>query len=279
MAGFRYDGNKTRLYKQLEKYLPSANRFNMYIEPFLGGGGMLFSMLQNGKLDHLQYILVNDKSKIIYYLFKYVMDSETNAELEQLIINSYSNEIDFKVYSKEVKGFESKDVLTVQDVFKWLYVKYYGGVFGYCLDKVGYKKGLTDIVRVAINKEIKLANKDAIMFCKAIRFRTQKDKTRFNENPFYFIDPPYMSTKAVDYKANITVEYMQELIKAIKEKTGFAYIRTSVMFTHTRHEELEQMLINEGFFIHYLEEFKDSKKSGQEFVAINYELEEQKKLF
>jgi len=271
--GIRYDGNKGRLYKQLKPFLPSE--FNAYIEPFVGGGGMFYSLVCDGVLDNVSYVFLNDKSKIIYYLFKYLLKRETNDELYNMAVNDFKNRPDWELYRDDVKNFAEKDQLCLLDAYKWLYHKYYGTIFGYADEYTHAKTQLLMAIKnMLVNKNVSLTCADAIKFVRGMQTR-YRDGSRRNERPFYFIDPPYMNSATRDYKDEIfNVDDMAGLIKTIKKRMGKLYDDgfAKVMITHTRHSALENLLTGEGFKIHPLREFKDALKSGQEFVAINYDI-------
>lgn len=56
----KWAGGKSQLLAQFDQYLPESleERDFTYIEPFVGGGAMLFHMLQ--KFPHIKRVVIND---------------------------------------------------------------------------------------------------------------------------------------------------------------------------------------------------------------------------
>jgi len=57
----KWAGGKSQLLQQFERYVPS--RFNKYIEPFLGGGALFFSLASEGKIK--EAILLDSNKELI----------------------------------------------------------------------------------------------------------------------------------------------------------------------------------------------------------------------
>ena len=80
----KWVGGKGQLIEQLEALLPTdfAERDNVtYIEPFVGGGAMLFYMLQN--FPNIKSAVINDINQDLTLCYKVVRDNPT--ELVELL--------------------------------------------------------------------------------------------------------------------------------------------------------------------------------------------------
>ena len=53
----KWAGGKGQLIKEIEQYYPFNNGITKYIEPFVGGGAVLFDILNNYKL---QEVIISD---------------------------------------------------------------------------------------------------------------------------------------------------------------------------------------------------------------------------
>ena len=79
----KWAGSKLRLIKQLEEYLPSfETRFEYYIEPFVGGGALLFWMLNN-RSDYFGQAVAYDHNRDLINMYKTVQ-KDVESLIEQL---------------------------------------------------------------------------------------------------------------------------------------------------------------------------------------------------
>ena len=81
----KWAGGKGQLLSQLDEYLPQilSEREFTYIEPFVGGGAMLFHMLQ--KYPHVERIVINDINPYLTTAYRVVKD-EPDELIERLSI-------------------------------------------------------------------------------------------------------------------------------------------------------------------------------------------------
>lgn len=105
----KWAGGKGQLLPQLDALLPNGldEREFTYIEPFVGGGAMLFHMLQ--KFSNITKVVINDINPYltIYYRtvrnnLKLLIESLTDIEndyLRKIIIRNYPNQ---KLWQKRV---------------------------------------------------------------------------------------------------------------------------------------------------------------------------------
>lgn len=81
----KWAGGKGQLLSQLDEYLPQilSEREFTYIEPFVGGGAMLFHMLQ--KYPHVERVVINDINPYLTTAYRVVKD-EPDELIERLSI-------------------------------------------------------------------------------------------------------------------------------------------------------------------------------------------------
>lgn len=81
----KWAGGKGQLLSQLDEYLPQilSEREFTYIEPFVGGGAMLFHMLQ--KYPHVEKVVINDINPYLTTAYRVVKD-EPDELIERLSI-------------------------------------------------------------------------------------------------------------------------------------------------------------------------------------------------
>lgn len=94
----KWAGGKSQLVGQLEALLPKdfdTRKYLTYIEPFVGGGAMLFYMLQAHK--NIKRAIINDINKDLITCYKTVRDNP-----EELILLLASIQDDYyKMYEEE----------------------------------------------------------------------------------------------------------------------------------------------------------------------------------
>lgn len=77
----KWAGGKTRLIDQIRLYLPSQPR-NYYVEPFIGGGALLFWMLNNyGKC--FKRVIANDNNQDLVMMYK-TIQSDVESLIDEL---------------------------------------------------------------------------------------------------------------------------------------------------------------------------------------------------
>ncbi|MBR7067215.1 MAG: Dam family site-specific DNA-(adenine-N6)-methyltransferase [Bacteroidales bacterium] len=112
----KWVGGKGQLLSQLEANLPSSlyDRDFAYIEPFVGGGAMLFFMLQ--KFDNIKRVVINDINRNLTEAYKNVKDNARELvgklkqiEQEYLQIADYEEQ---RTYYLEKRRSFNDDVLS-----------------------------------------------------------------------------------------------------------------------------------------------------------------------
>ena len=105
----KWVGGKGQLIEQLEALLPAdfAERENVtYIEPFVGGGAMLFFMLQ--RYPNIKYAVINDINSDLIICYKTVRDSS------EVLIKSLQ-EIEAQYLSLQGEELRKEFFLTIRE--------------------------------------------------------------------------------------------------------------------------------------------------------------------
>lgn len=198
----KWVGGKGQLLSQLEANLPSSlyDRDFAYIEPFVGGGAMLFFMLQ--KFDNIKRVVINDINRNLTEAYKNVKDNARELvgklkqiEQEYLQIADYEEQ---RTYYLEKRRSFNDDVLSSLEktalliflnrtCFNGLYRENSKGKFNVPFGR--YTKP------TICNEELILADSELLN-----RFDVQIMNGDFKEtanaiNPkflnFFYFDPPY----------------------------------------------------------------------------------------
>ena len=201
----RYPGGKAKLYNLVSYMIRKIGNEVVYIEPFVGGGGLALSLLLN---NDVQSIVINDSDKGIYSFWKAIL-TETSKFLE--LIEKTPVTIDEWYRQKEILNKKNKRY-SLELGFATFYMNRTnrsgvikaGPIGGYSqkgkykLDCRFNKKELIDrILRIASRKNrIKVYNYDIKTFTKIVLPKY--------ENRFTYYDPPYYIKGAELYKNFLT---------------------------------------------------------------------------
>ena len=186
-----------------------------------------------------------------------------------MVENTIPFEKDFKDYRAYLKNIDINKELTIDDIYKWLYVRYFGihdDIFTNKILSNDRKNFLKSVKETLIHQNVAITNKDAGNFIKTLIH--DKLGTASRRKEFYFIDPPYIDTKTNCYDTNnITLEYITSVLDIIIERNEYS----KIMFTYKKDSKFIEILEEKGFTIHQLNTCKDIKSVGNEICAINYE--------
>ncbi len=120
----KWAGGKGQLLSQLDEHLPKdlGNGAFTYIEPFVGGGAMLFHMLQ--RFPNIQRVVINDVNSYLIKAYKVIKDQpeELIARLSELEVAYFSqeDEIAKKAFYLNVRDIFNHDDLDDLDRVKYL---------------------------------------------------------------------------------------------------------------------------------------------------------------
>lgn len=195
----KWVGGKTQLIEQLEALLPAdfSERKNVtYIEPFVGGGAMLFYMLQ--KYPNIKSAVINDINPDLTLCYKVVRDNPTELinSLKDIQTQYYSISTDEErkeFFLKQRDLFNSKSLNKIENttLFFFLNRTCFNGL--YRVNKAGkfnvpFGKYITPTIcdKATIYADSKLLQNVEIM---TGDFEQTFDKIK--ENTFFYFDPPY----------------------------------------------------------------------------------------
>ncbi len=195
----KWVGGKTQLIEQLEALLPAdfSERENVtYIEPFVGGGAMLFYMLQ--KYPNIKSAVINDINPDLTLCYKVVRDNPTELinSLKDIQTQYYSISTDEErkeFFLKQRDLFNSKSLNKIENttLFFFLNRTCFNGL--YRVNKAGkfnvpFGKYITPTIcdKATIYADSKLLQNVEIM---TGDFEQTFDKIK--GNTFFYFDPPY----------------------------------------------------------------------------------------
>lgn len=187
-------GGKVLLKKKIVEAFPSANSYDIYVEPFVGGGSVYFYKDKEGHKE-----IINDIDPSIITMFngfkKY--DAKEIADA----VNGDYDENDFKVIknSNPTNDFDKFIKTFLQSRLSY-FAK--GRLFG--KPRInnsfeGYKERLNDTI---------IENKDY----KDIIKKYDGSKT------FFYLDPPYVESQSTFYYPSINIKELVKVIRSIKGK-------------------------------------------------------------
>lgn len=225
----KWAGGKTRLLNEINLNLPSQNildNIETYIEPFLGGGSMLFNIVP--KLPNVKKVYVNDINERLINLYKnvkYNVDElinildEINGEFNSMSDDKLIEEYYYKI-RKEFN--EKSNYNTVKNSAQFIFLN------KYCFNGL-YRENSKGEFNVSFNKSLKqinLYNKEDIydlhdflikynvifynksynefldsVFNILYKEKDDKNKIKSFERSFMYFDPPYrpLNKSSVQY--------------------------------------------------------------------------------
>lgn len=194
----KWVGGKTQLINQLEKMLP--NNFSSwqnvtYIEPFVGGGAMLFHVLNN--YSNIEHAVINDINSDLITCYqtvkskpKELIDSLRDIEKEyyQLDIEKQKQ---FFLQKRAIYNAKNLDDITNTTLFFFLNKTCFNGLY-----RVN-KSGLFNVPFGRYNNP-KICDRDTILADSALLQKVEiicgdfeNTFAYINDNTLFYFDPPY----------------------------------------------------------------------------------------
>lgn len=194
----KWAGGKGQLIEQLEDLLPADfdNWNNVtYIEPFVGGGAMLFNMLQaHSNITHAVINDINPKLTACYEIIRdfpqQLIDSLSNIQEEYYALEGEEAKKDFFLQSRtEFNG--NIDRLRMSTLFIFLNRTCFNGL--YRENKKGefnvpFGKYLSPTI---CDADTILADSELLQNVEIMTGDYQQTRNRTNEITFFYFDPPY----------------------------------------------------------------------------------------
>ncbi len=195
----KWVGGKTQLIEQLEALLPAdfAEREDItYIEPFVGGGAMLFYMLQ--KYPNIKSAIINDINPDLTLCYKVVRDnpkdlikSLKNIQSKYHSIKSENERKVFFLQQRELFNTKALNEIENTTLFFFLNRTCFNGL--YRVNKAGkfnvpFGKYTTPTIcdEATIYADSKILQKVEIM-----TGDFEETFNKINGNTFFYFDPPY----------------------------------------------------------------------------------------
>jgi len=230
----KWAGGKRGLIPQLVAHLPLdfAQQNVTYIEPFAGGGAMLFYMLEH--YPNINRAVINDINPALYNCYMQIQGNHLALinelrQLEHLYYENVEQAVRWELYLAIREEYNQIPVEERQGVhaaalfiflnktcFNGLYRENQHGGFNVPFGKYVHPRICNEQVIIADhealqNVEIHCGNYDAII-----------DYINWNENNFFYFDPPYrplLGTKNFkDYTRNAFGDPEQEALEAFCEQ-------------------------------------------------------------
>lgn len=195
----KWAGGKNQLLSKIEKAIPqqyfSGEPFT-YIEPFVGGGAVLFWMLRS--FPNLKKAIINDVNKDLIVTYQTIKNQpylliDALAILQKEYLN-YSEHEDRKAYYLEKRAlFNERNMtdLEVATMVIFLNRTCFNGLYRVnSKNKFNVPSGRYKNPKIC-NKELILADSLALQKVEILTGDYEKTLEFADKNSFYYLDPPY----------------------------------------------------------------------------------------
>jgi DNA adenine methylase Dam len=229
----KWAGGKTQLLTELHKYVPK--NFNKYIEPFIGGGAMFFSL-------NPQKSIIADSNEELVITYRQVKE-DVESIIEHLETFEHSEEFYYNIRSLDPNELEhsyraARLIFLNKTCFNGLYRVNKKGQFN-----VPYGKGNGSF----LNGEVLRNASEFLAETTIIKGDYLEVLTEFAaEGDFIFLDPPYYPVgKYSDFK-RYTKEffYHEDQVQLKQEFDRLVNIGCKVVLTNSDHEVILDLYSN-----------------------------------
>ena len=243
-------GRKTKIVHEIEKYFP---KYDIWVEPFFGAGGVFFNKQKFAKWNYL-----NDNDKDIFNLFNVLKDNFDEL-IELIEITPYSSDV-FKYYKDiDVNKLNNLErALRFLILSNWSYLGVGSNLrFGNNFSKKNTLRELR--ISYLFTDSCQFNNTNAIDFLKNLNKIDFKDA-------FIYCDPPYLNTSN-NYQDSFTEKQLRELLEyLISKNVKFA-------FSEFGGGLAENIFKEYGLNIIIVKERRSLKNRNLEILATNYKQE------
>lgn len=230
----KWAGGKKQILSKLLQYKPTY--FNRYIEPFVGGGALLFELsIREG--------LINDSNEELINCYEIIRDNP-----EELIKDLYKH-VNTAEYFYEIRGQNSAELTKIERASRLIYLNRtcYNGLW-----RVNQKNQFNTpfgnytnprIVNVELIPQVSIFLKNVKIYCMDFeKFLLENAK----EGDFIYLDPPYHPiSKYSDFK-----RYTKDFF-GLEEQKKLAFIFQKL------HEKGCKLLLSNSYSDFILELYKD----------------------
>lgn len=195
----KWVGGKGQLIEQLEALLPAdfAERENItYIEPFVGGGAMLFYMLQ--KFSNIKSAVINDINPDLTLCYQVVRDNPTelikslkDIQSQYYSIKTEDKRKDFFLQQRELFNTKTLNKIDNTTLFFFLNRTCFNGL--YRVNKSGKFNvpfGKYDTPTICDESTI-YADSEILQKVEIMTGDFEQTFDKINGNTFFYFDPPY----------------------------------------------------------------------------------------
>lgn len=217
----RWVGGKMRLIEEIDKRLPKNinAEFDTYVEPFVGGGSVMFHMLNNYNFKN---IYVNDKNKELINIYLAVKEypkrlSDKIKKIDSKYLscdNIKKKEMYYSVRKKYNLIKLKKNEINVEKASLLLFLmrSCFNGVF-----RVNKKNEFNTSMGSYLINPLRLITEDEIFSIsekiKKVNFKSldfEELEYLITKNSFFYLDPPYMPEKKSMEHIRYTTEKFKE---------------------------------------------------------------------
>lgn len=270
----KWAGGKQRILTLLNKYLPDSSSYNSYIEPFVGGGAMFYSLQQkNSILNDYNKELINTYQQIktnVENIIDELNEYENTEEKYYIVRNLDRNPINFLFLSDAQRA--ARFIFLNKTCFNGLYRVNKNGEFN---TPYGHNPNTMFKIFDLLRANSRFFNKLNVQFYSG---DYQKVLKFANRNTFVYFDPPYDPiSKTSNFTSYTNSGFGQDeqlrLKYAIDELTQKG---VKVMLSNSDTEFIRQLYSDNIYKINEIEVYrniaskKESRKIVSEVVITNY---------
>ena len=265
-APIKWVGSKAKILKELLPVIrENIDKYDYYIEPFVGGGSVFLNLINESKC----IFVLNDKNRYLIEMFLAIRDN-----VDELIVllkqaeDEYNSSEDKKTlhYNKRNEFNESKDysLQTIVLFMTLIKTNWYGlyrvGSTGKYNTPFGFAKHLNfNVANIKKVSELLNKNKDRIIF-ENKDYQDILDEYKDKSCLIYF-DPPYYKTHVSYSKDNFDHEKFAEIVES---STNNIVVSNSKDFL--------SLLKNKDAFnvieVNILERFNQGKSTRNEIILV-----------
>lgn len=195
----KWAGGKTQLINDIEKALPLdfKDQKYTYVEPFVGGGAVLFWMLEN--FPNIERAIINDINGDLTNCYKVIADQPQKLisilEKFQKKFNSFENNDEnrkkYYLEQRSIFNARSKDVITQAALLIFLNKTCFNGL--YRVNKSnGFNVPMGDSIKKTIcDKENILSVSKVLQRVEILTGDYKETLKCATENTLFYFDPPY----------------------------------------------------------------------------------------
>lgn len=195
-----WQGGKTKTIQQIKYFLPETFLLKndiIYIEPFVGGGAVLFWISQN--LYNIKRTIINDLNEVLINTY-IVIKNNSEQLLEKLQIIEHEiytlDKIQLEKYYYQKRDiFNKRKLDSVESAAIFIFLNHFCFRGFYRVNKknefINYFNNSQTSKAFFYNKKIILKDSEILKKVEILNTDFEETLKYANNNSFYFLDPPY----------------------------------------------------------------------------------------